>query len=328
MLIFLLLATFTTTLSQFFYRNDIKLNGFVDIDSALQVNEIGVNKDNFCVYDGINVTVTLSLGFNTGSLNTGSNGNSLFGLMSSLALAFKRTDRPLFVLTLLENIINTENSCVTTDDSINYIECNESSSLNCQVYVDQISVTKFDAGGKITLKFNQETNSPALLSSNSVHSALSFSPPVLGSIIGEWDEADSKMLYLYIDYAYYMSILKSYEVDATSIKVNVRKSFAKENIKICPNNTINAPNTIVGSKIFKSLEFGLYDIHLVDMTSMRIVKNITQKRVQIKPCNDVLFLPTFQGYSLTHLLTHLLTYLLTYLLTHLLTYSLTHSLSR
>jgi len=316
MLIFLLLATFTTTLSQFFYRNDIKLNEFVDIDSALQVNEIGVNtalqvneigvnKDSVCVYDAINVTLT-------GSLNTGSNGNSLFGLMSSLALAFKRTDRPLFVLTLLENIINTENSCVTTDDGIDYIECNESSSLNCQVYVDQISVTKFDAGGKITLTFNQETNSPALLSSNSVHSALSFSPPVLGSIIGEWDEADSKLLYLYIDYAYYMSILKSYEVDATSIKVNVRKSFAKENIKICPNNTINTPNTIVGSKIFKSLEFGLYDIHLVDMISMRIVKNITQKRVQIKPCNDVLFLPTFQGYSLTHLLTHSLTHLLTH----------------
>ena len=215
----------------------------------------------------------------------------------------------MFILTLLENIINIENSCVVTSDNIEYIECEESSSTfpSCQVNIEHISVSKGIDGGEMTLQFNQRTNKPALLSSNAVHSVLSFSPPVLGSIIGEWDDEDSRLLYLYIDYTYYLSILKSHEMDPTSIKVNLRKNIFKENMKICPNNSILPSNTIIGSKTFKSFEFGTYEVYVVDMETMKLVNNVTRKTVQIMPCDDVLFLPSFQGYSITHSSLHSIT---------------------
>ncbi len=218
----------------------------------------------------------------------------------------------MFILMLLESIINIENSCVVTSDSIEYIECEESSSTfpSCQVHIEHISVSKGINGGEMTLRFNQRTNKPALLSSNAVHSVLSFSPPVIGSIIGEWDEEDSRVLHLYIDYTYYLSILKSHEVDPTSIKVQLRKDLLKENMKICPNNSILPSNTIIGSKTFKSFEFGTYDVYIVDMETMKIVNNVTHKTVQIIPCDDVLFLPSFQGYPITHSSFYSITYLL------------------
>ena len=188
-----------------------------------------------------------------------------------------------------------------TGDNIEYIECEESSSPfpNCQVGIEHISVSKGINGGEMTLRFNQRTNKPALLSSNSVHSVLSFSPPVLGAILGEWDEEDSRLLHLYIDYAYYLSILKSYDVDPTSVKVDLRKDIFKKNMKICPHNSTLASNTIVGSKAFKTFELGVYDVHIVDLETMKIVKNVAYKMFQIMPCDDVLFLPSFQGYSIT-----------------------------
>jgi len=86
LLVSLFLVAFTTTKSHFFYRNDININESIDINSWTNINELSVlmSNEKFCVYDGINVT--LSVGFNAGN-----GGYSLFGLMSSLAIAFKST---------------------------------------------------------------------------------------------------------------------------------------------------------------------------------------------------------------------------------------------
>ena len=81
---YLLLAAFTTISCHFFYRNDIDLNDSIDISSSIKINDLKINSDKFCVYDGINIT--LSLGYNTEN-----NGNSFLGRMSSLAIAFKST---------------------------------------------------------------------------------------------------------------------------------------------------------------------------------------------------------------------------------------------
>jgi len=235
--------------------------------------------------------------------------NDLFILFSYVGI-----DRPLFVLTLLENIINTESSCVTTGDSVEYIECENSSSMlpACQVHVEHISVIKFGTGAKMTVTFNQNTNKPALLSTNAVKSVLALSPPVIGSIIGEWDETDSRILYLYIDYTYYLSILQSHDIDPTSIKVTGRKDPLKQTMRTCPNNTITLPNTIVGSKVFKISELGFYDVYILDMETMRVVNNVPYKSFQITSCDDVLFLPTFQGDSINQGLIYLLTHSFAY----------------
>lgn len=80
----LLLNVLTTISCHFFYRNDIDLNDPIDISPSIKINELKINNDKFCVYDGINIT--LSLGYTAEN-----NENSFLGRMSSLAIAFKST---------------------------------------------------------------------------------------------------------------------------------------------------------------------------------------------------------------------------------------------
>jgi len=68
------------------------------------------------------------------------------------------------------------------------IQC-EIPNANCIPAIQ--TVTSFAEKGRLTMKFDQPTNMPALESTFAIRSALDITPRIIGGAIGEWTSADT-----------------------------------------------------------------------------------------------------------------------------------------
>lgn len=205
-----------------------------------QVVSLNIHSNILCSYDSI-------------SMNWSSQ-----HFQSDILIGIAREDMKIFALTHIHNY-----DFVGKYEGV--IQC-AINNEHCVPKVDNvIAITEKIEYPRLAIDFKEETNQPMLATTSQVIDALKFTPPLLGTAIGEW--INSKRLEISVENFFIESIIKAHskrELIEVIPKSNPKKLDSAGNIK------------------FRLRELGKYKIFALNTSKMSLISNIEE--VIIKGC--------------------------------------------
>lgn len=141
------------------------------------------------------------------------------------------------------------------------------------VIKDIIALTENSDMPKLQFVFAEPVNRPSMISTSLVLDALVFSPPVIGSIIGDW--IDELRLEVVIDPRYLEEIL-----DGHRRGVPMRISPRRDDV---------FPSTS-GSTNIRMTEMGKFQFFILDSITLQVVSNVIE--VDVLSCEDATVAPS------------------------------------